>query len=51
MGPTALLPFRKKGVLMIFLFALKNLTASVGFEPTKFGVLKVSTVHLDNRSR
>jgi hypothetical protein len=34
MGPTALLPFPKEGVLRIF-FALKNQTASAGFEHGK----------------
>jgi hypothetical protein len=36
-GPTALLPFRMEGVLRIVLFALKNPTASAGFEPANLG--------------
>jgi hypothetical protein len=36
MGPPALLPHPKEGVLGIF-FALKNPTASAGFEPANLG--------------
>ena len=36
MGQTALLPLRREGVLRIF-FALKNPTASAGFEPANLG--------------
>jgi hypothetical protein len=37
MGPTALLPFEKEGVLRVFFFALKNPTALAEFEPANFG--------------
>jgi hypothetical protein len=38
MGPTALLPFRKEGLLKRFYFALKNPDGfGGGFEPTNFG--------------
>jgi hypothetical protein len=37
MGPTALLPLQKEGVLMIFFSALKNPTSLAGFEPEIFG--------------
>jgi hypothetical protein len=37
MGPTALLSFRKEGVLMILFSALKNPTVSTWFEPANFG--------------
>ena len=36
MGPTALLPLPKEGMLRIF-FALKNPKASAGFEPANLG--------------
>jgi hypothetical protein len=36
MGPKALLPLPKEGVLRIF-FALKNLTVSAEFEPANLG--------------
>jgi hypothetical protein len=37
MGQAALLSLRRKGVLRIFFLALKNPTASAGFEPAELG--------------
>jgi len=48
MGPTALLPLRRKACWGFFRF--KNPTASAGFEPTNLGT-KGSTLPLDHRSR
>jgi hypothetical protein len=46
MGPTALLPFRKEGVLRFFSFAQKNPTASCRILTRELGVLKASTIPL-----
>ena len=48
MGPTALLP--PEGRRAEDFFALKNPTASAGFEPANLGI-KASTLPLDHRSR
>jgi hypothetical protein len=44
MGPPALLPIRKEGVLRMFLLPLES-TALVGFEPVTFGS---SGKHINN---
>jgi hypothetical protein len=49
MGPTALLPLQGRRAEDFF-FALKNPTASAGFEPRTW-VLKASTLPLEHRSR
>ena len=48
MGPTALLPLRRK--VCCGFFHPKNPTASAGFEPANLGI-KASTLPLDHRSR
>ena len=48
MGPTALLPLRRKACWEFF--RPKNPTASTGFEPANLGI-KASTLTLDHRSR
>jgi hypothetical protein len=51
MGPTALLLFRKKGVLMIFIFALKKSDGFGRVRTRERWVLKASTLPLEHRRR